>query len=50
MSPRSVTPETKPQSVQTMPSKWSSSRRIPVMTDRLYPKPTSSYSVPTGIP
>ena len=46
---------TRPQSVHTTPSKPSSSRRICVMTCRLYPKPTSSIASPlrtrpTGIP
>ena len=41
---------TRPQSVQTMPSKPSFSRKRPVITERLKLKPTSSYSVPTGMP
>ena len=40
----------RPQSVQTRPSKPKRSRSRPVMTDLLKPKPTSSYSVPTGMP
>ena len=42
---------TRPQSVQTMPSKPSCSRSRPVMMPLLKPKPTSSQRrVPTGMP
>ena len=48
-SPRSAS-LTRPQSVQTTPSKPYRSRSSPVITSRLKPKPTSSSSVPTGRP
>jgi hypothetical protein len=39
-----------PQSLQTMPSKPSSLRSSSVITPWLKAKPTSSQSVPTGMP
>ncbi len=41
---------TRPQSVQTTPSKPYRCRSSPSITARLKPKPTSSYVVSTGIP
>ena len=40
----------RPQSVQTIPSKPSSARSRPVMIDLLNANPTSGCSVPTGMP
>ena len=40
----------RPQSVQTMPSKPSSLRSSSVITPWLKAKPTSSQSLPTGMP
>ena len=49
-SPANVESLTSPQSVQTMPSKPSRSRSRSVTICRLKLKPTSSYSVPIGMP
>lgn len=49
-SPKIEASLSSPQSVQTIPSKPSSSRSRPVTTPLLKPKPTSSQSVPIGWP